>query len=66
MRAAPLKSAEEMQVFRYRTLHAVGIAFLILTCFLATPRGAVAQDAASFIGNLGAQGLRALDPMSAE
>ena len=51
-----------MQVFRRRIFHGVGIALLMLTCLAATPRGAAAQDAASFISSLGARGLQALHP----
>ena len=51
-----------MQVFRFRILHSIGIALLMLTCLAATPQSAAAQDATSFIGNLGARGLQALSP----
>ncbi len=55
-----------MQVFRRRIFHGVGIALLMLTCLAATPRGAAAQDAASFISSLGARGLQALRPSLSE
>jgi len=51
-----------MQVSRRKIFHGVGIALLMLTCLAATPRGAAAQDAASFISSLGARGLQALRP----
>jgi phospholipid transport system substrate-binding protein len=51
-----------MQVFRFRILHAVGIALLMLTCLAAAPRDAAAQDATSFISSLGTRGLQALSP----
>jgi phospholipid transport system substrate-binding protein len=51
-----------MQAFRFRTLHAIGIGLMMLTCLAAAPRGAAAQDATSFIANLGARGLQALSP----
>src|SRR5918997_1132192 len=55
-----------MQVFRRRIFHGVGIAFLMLTCLAATPRGGAAQDAASFISSLGVRGLQALRPSLSE
>jgi phospholipid transport system substrate-binding protein len=51
-----------MQVFRRKLLHAIGISLLMLTCVAAPPRDAAAQDAASFISNLGTRGLQALSP----
>jgi phospholipid transport system substrate-binding protein len=51
-----------MQVFRFKPFHAIGIALLMLTCLAVTPRGAAAQDAASFISSLGTRGLQALNP----
>jgi phospholipid transport system substrate-binding protein len=55
-----------MQVFRRNTYRAVGIALLMLTCAAAAPREAAAQDAASFISNLGTRGLQALNPSLSE
>jgi phospholipid transport system substrate-binding protein len=51
-----------MQVFRFRIFHAVGVTLLMLTCLAASPRGAAAQDAMSFIQGLGTRGLQALSP----
>jgi len=55
-----------MQVFRRKIFHGVGIALLMLAGLAATPRGAAAQDAASFISSLGARGLQALRPSLSE
>jgi phospholipid transport system substrate-binding protein len=55
-------AAEIMQLLRSRVLQAIGAALLCLACVAASPRGAAAQDAASFISSLGARGLQALSP----
>lgn len=55
-----------MQVFRHKIFHPVGIALLMLTCLVTTPRGAAAQDATSFISSLGSRGLQALRPSLSE
>jgi phospholipid transport system substrate-binding protein len=55
-----------MQVFRRKIFQGIGITLLMLTCLAATPRGAAAQDAASFISSLGARGLQALSPSLSE
>jgi phospholipid transport system substrate-binding protein len=51
-----------MQIFRRKSLGVVGIALFLLTVFVAAPHRAAAQDATSFIGDLGARGLQALSP----
>jgi phospholipid transport system substrate-binding protein len=51
-----------MQVLRRKILHAIGISVLMLACVAMPARQAAAQDAASFISNLGARGLQALSP----
>ena len=51
-----------MQIVRFKSFHAVGIALLMLTCLAAAPRDAAAQDATSFISSLGTRGLQALSP----
>ena len=51
-----------MQVVRFKSFHAVGIALLMLICLAASPQRAAAQDAASFISSLGTRGLQALSP----
>jgi phospholipid transport system substrate-binding protein len=51
-----------MQVVRFKSLYAVGIALMMLLCLAASPRVAAAQDATSFISSLGARGLQALSP----
>lgn len=51
-----------MPGFRFRTLRAAGLVVLLASCLALAPRGAVAQDATSFIANLGAQGIQVLGP----
>jgi phospholipid transport system substrate-binding protein len=51
-----------MQIVRFKSLHAIGIALAMLICLAAAPQRAAAQDAASFISSLGARGLQALSP----
>jgi phospholipid transport system substrate-binding protein len=51
-----------MQIVRFKSLHAIGIALAMLICLAAAPHRAAAQDAASFISSLGARGLQALSP----
>src|SRR3984893_9703521 len=41
---------------------AIAAALLLLAWVVAAPRGASAQDAASFVQNLGTQGIQALGP----
>ncbi|MGE3944127.1 MAG: phospholipid-binding protein MlaC [Alphaproteobacteria bacterium] len=49
-------------MFRRKILHAIGISLLMSACLGATPQGAAAQDATSFISSLGSHGLQALSP----
>jgi len=51
-----------MQIVRFKSFQAVGIALLMLVCLAASPQRAAAQDAASFISSLGTRGLQALNP----
>lgn len=51
-----------MQVIKFKSLHAIGIALMMLLCLAAAPQRAAAQDATSFISSLGARGLQALSP----
>ena len=51
-----------MPGFRFRALRAAGLIVLLITCLGGAPRGAGAQDAASFIANLGGQGIQVLGP----
>lgn len=51
-----------MPGFRFAPCRAAGAALLLLACLAAAPRGASAQDAATFIANLGAQGIPVLGP----
>src|SRR4051794_34680642 len=51
-----------MQIVRFKSFHAVGIALLMQICLAASPPRAAAQDAASFINSLGTRGLQALSP----
>ena len=51
-----------MPDFRFRTLRAAGLVVLLVGCLGLAPRGAVAQDASSFINNLGTQGMQVLGP----
>lgn len=51
-----------MPGFRFRTLRAAGLVVLLASCLALAPRGAVAQDATSFIANIGAQGIQVLGP----
>src|SRR3954465_11325912 len=51
-----------MQIVRFKSFQAVGIALLMLVCLAASPQRAAAQDATSFINSLGTRGLQALSP----
>lgn len=51
-----------MGKFSMHSVRAIGLLVLALVCLPATSRDAAAQDAASFINNLGQQGLQVLGP----
>ena len=47
---------------RFHPLRAAGLVILLVGCLLAAPRPGNAQDATSFIANLGQQGMQVLGP----
>ena len=51
-----------MREFSLRSARAIGFVVLAFGCLAAVPRGATAQDASTFIANLGQQGIQVLGP----
>src|SRR6266567_3284234 len=56
------RGAQMTRNIAFRAPRAIVVALLFVVCQAAVPRGAAAQDAASFIQNLGSQAIQVLGP----